>query len=168
MRASGPSFWAKASPAPIRRPLLQLSLPWDSLAQPPAVLPPWYRIVAGGVRTLKSPSTHAVIPIQGAVVYSPTRCVRGGTKAVRVRVCIKPGPLCVAAGYAAMATFLSLIEPTLKAVKYICDAGKGMTENAHECRQLSEHAKLVLNLMKQQAKRSPGAKPAMGVGRLCE
>lgn len=67
-----------------------------------------------------------------------------------------------------MATYLGLIEPTLKAVKYMYDAGKGMAENAHECRQLSAHAKLVLNLLEKQAVQSPGARPAMRVAKLCE
>ena len=67
-----------------------------------------------------------------------------------------------------MATYLSLVEPALKAVKYIYDAGQAMKENAHECKQFSEHASLVLKLMKGQGKHSPGGKALMRVAKLCE
>lgn len=67
-----------------------------------------------------------------------------------------------------MASLLSILETAFTAAKYIYDAGKGMAENAHECRQFSQHADLVLKMVKGQATQSASGKVVSRVTKLRE
>ena len=67
-----------------------------------------------------------------------------------------------------MASVVSIIEQAFTLAKYIYDAGKGMKENAHECKQLSKHATLVLKMLKDQAAHTTNRKTLPRIVKLHE